>query len=778
VRRWALALALGAAAASAQPRLAGRVTDAETGAPVVGAAVLVAADGDRQRGRATDGDGRFAFEALDAQRVAVRVTSLGYAPFDTTVALPAVLAVRLVPSVAATAEVLVQARRAETATRADAPVKLVPQAVAVVPAAVLDAQDARTLSDALRNVAGVTIKSEGEPGGVPVLRGFETDRTGGGVRRNGIEIPYLADGLRGNVERVEVLRGPASVLYGRLEPGGVVNVITERPEGRVREADAEGGTLGSARLAVDVGEAVGTRGAVRVNAEAERTDVGRDRMSGTTLLLAPAARWRPTDRLVLDADAEAVDASTVIDPGLASLGADLEALDAVPASRFFGEPTARHRWRSLGLFSGADWAASSRLGLRGTLSLARYQLRRDALDLDSLTSPTARPPTVARALQREGLGFTYLKGTTFADLRLRSGPVAHAVTLGAEAIRVWAQADGDAPLPTVDGALRFSLVDPISLDDPQPTGLDDTDDLTYLDASVHGVDLGAFVQDRASVPLGAATLHAVGAVRLSHVRYGATIVALADTPDAPAGVSEREAQVTAVTPSAGLVAEVGPVALYTSVGTSFNPIVERVDRNGEPFLPTRGLQVEGGLKAETSWASATVAAFWLRKDDALTRGPGGFYDQTGRQRSRGVEVEARAAGRGLVALATYAFLDAEVIEDDNVAPGTPLPYAPRHAASLWAEARRGPLAVRGGVWAQGERSGGLGSPLTLPASATADLGAEWAVRPGLALRLDVRNVTDARAYTAAVTRGGDGVVPLLVAWPAPAREVRLGVVVR
>ena len=73
-----------------------------------------------------------------------------------------------------------------------------------------------------------------------------------------------------------------------------------------------------------------------------------------------------------------------------------------------------------------------------------------------------------------------------------------------------------------------------------------------------------------------------------------------------------------------------------------------------------------------------------------------------------------------------------------------------------------------GVWAQGARSGGLGSPLTLPASATADLGAEWAVRPGLALRLDVRNVTDARAYTAAVTRGGDGAVPLLVAWPAPA----------
>ena len=237
---------------------------------------------------------------------------------------------------------------------------------------------------------------------------------------------------------------------------------------------------------------------------------------------------------------------------------------------------------------------------------------------------------------------------------------------------------------------------------------------------------------------------------------------------------------TAVTPSAGLVAEVRPgLALYVSSGTSFNPVVERVDRDGDPFRPTRGVQVEGGLKVDARRASATVAAFWARKDDALTRSPDGFFDQTGRQRSRGVEAEVRAeVVGGLTALATYTLLDAEVTEDDNVAPGTALPFAPRHAASAWAEWRAGPLALRGGAWGRSSRSGSLGGDLGLPADVTVDLGAAWAVGPGVTVRLDARNVLDARGYTAAQARRGAGAVPLLVAWPTRARELRLGVVVR
>ena len=764
-------------AAGASAQVSGRVTDAETGAPVAGAAVLArAASG--TVGRATDADGRFALLGLDG-RVAVTVRALGYATRDTILVVgnvPVRLDVALRPETTTAAEVVVQARRSETATRADAPVVLVPQAVTAVTARVLDGQAARDAQDALRNVPGVTIDAKGQPGGVPVLRGFATDQTGGGVRRNGTEVPYLADGLRANVARVEVLRGPASVLYGRLEPGGVVNFITETPRAeRHAEAEGEAGTLGSGRLAVDVGGPVGGLSA-RLNASAERRGVGRDEVAATALFAAPAVRWRRPG-LTLDADAEALATETTLDPGLAALGeADSGALDETPRTRFFGEPDAVHRWRSLGLFTNADWRARPGLGVRGGVSLSRYRLERGALDLLGLN----RDGDVRRSLQRETLGFTYLKATAFADLQARSGPVAHAVTVGAEAIRAWAQADGRAQLSNGPGGLRFAQLDPVSLEDPTPTGIDLSDEVDYLDASVRGLDVGVFVQDRATLRVGRGALHVVGAARVSHVRFGADVRALADTPQAPAGISTRAATATAVTPSAGLVAEVRPgVALYVSTGTSFNPVVERVGRDGQPYRPTRGVQVEGGFKLDGRRAAATVSAFWIQKDDALTVGPDGFSDQTGRQRSRGLEADLRAEPfDGLTTLATVALLDAEVVEDANVAPGTALPFAPPWAASVWAEWQRGPLALRGGAWARSERSGALGGSFTLPADVTVDLGAALAVAPGVTVRLDARNALDARGYSAGRRRSGAGGVPLLVAWPTPAREVRLGVVVR
>ena len=784
----ALALALGGAAGAQTGALAGRVTDAETGAAVPGAAVLVLLDAPRPLGRAADADGRYRIENVPAGEHGVRVRAVGYAALDARVRVRAggttAFDAALRPTVTESAGVVVQARRQATATRADAPTLLVPQAVTVLPPSILDGQNVRDLDRALRNVPGAAVAARGEPVGVPVLRGFETDQTGGGVRRNGVETPYLVDGLAANVERVEVLRGPASVLYGRLEPGGVVNFITEVPGGERRlEAEAEAGTLGSGRLALDVGGPAGAL-AARVNAAAERDGSVRDGVSQSALLLAPAVRWRPSPRLTLDADVEATASDAAFDPGLAVVAGDGPdvgaAADAVPVGTFYGEPDARVRSRSLGLFTAADLALGASASLRSTASLARYDFVRDGLALDSLVRQPGGP-AVARSLRRESLGFTYLKGAVFLDARLQTGPVSHAVTVGAEAVRAWAQAEGSAPLVGRGDGVQFAAIGAVALDGPEPAGLPG-ERVRYLQASVRGVDAGLFVQDRATVRVGGGRLHAVGSARVSHVTAEADIFALADTPDAPAGVSARRFAVWAVTPAAGLVAEVRPgLALYASGGTSFNPTVERVDRDGQPFRPTRGIQAEGGAKLDALGGrlGAALAAFWIRKDDALTQGPGGFFEQTGRQRSRGVEAEARGSTGGLTVLAHYALLDAEVVEDDNLAPGTPLPYAPRHSASAWAEWRLGARwTVRGGVWAQGERRGSTGTDLRLPARATVDVGAEAALAGGVRLRLDVRNALGARGYTSATARRGLDGGRLLAVWPGPGREVRLGLVVR
>ncbi|MGB3544403.1 hypothetical protein, partial [Rubrivirga sp.] len=91
---------------------------------------------------------------------------------------------------------------------------------------------------------------------------------------------------------------------------------------------------------------------------------------------------------------------------------------------------------------------------------------------------------------------------------------------------------------------------------------------------------------------------------------------------------------------------------------------------------------------------------------------------------------------------------------------------------------RGRVAARAGAWAQSERTGSLGSSLDLPSEIVVDLGLALEVARGVTVRLDGRNVLGTRGYTAARTRPGDGVAPLLVAWPNRGREVRIGLVMR
>ncbi|MGB3544841.1 TonB-dependent receptor plug domain-containing protein, partial [Rubrivirga sp.] len=388
-----VALLLSVSASAQTGTIEGVVFEAETGLAVVGAAVRVdLGDLGGQRdvtyevSVATDATGRFLIEAVPTGRHSVRAQALGYTRLDTTVTVlegaVTTLEVSLRPTVLEGAEVVVQARRSETATRADAPVLLVPQSVAVVGASVLDGQNALDAQDALRNVPGVSVQVQGQPGGIPVLRGFATDQTGGGVRRNGVEVPYLSDGLQANVERVEVLRGPASVLYGRLEPGGVVNFITETPRDEQHvEAEVGGGTLGSGRVVLDAGAPVGTV-TTRLNASLDQTGFDRDDVTSRTAFVAPAARWKPSPSLTLNLEGEAVAAETTIDPGLAGLGRTLSDLEAVPRDRFHGEPDAVHDWRSAGLFTNAEWSPSRSAAVRSGVSLARYRLKRDFLDLD------------------------------------------------------------------------------------------------------------------------------------------------------------------------------------------------------------------------------------------------------------------------------------------------------------------------------------------------------------------------------------------------------------
>jgi iron complex outermembrane recepter protein len=119
---------------------------------------------------------------------------------------------------------------ATTATRTDTPLRDIPASITVVPRQVLDDRNVRDLNEALETVAGVGQVPDffGAPSGTRVIRGF-TDFGAGNFRNGFRDVDYFGLTPVGTIEQVEVLRGPASVLFGNVEPGGIINVVTRQP---------------------------------------------------------------------------------------------------------------------------------------------------------------------------------------------------------------------------------------------------------------------------------------------------------------------------------------------------------------------------------------------------------------------------------------------------------------------------------------------------------------------------------------------------------------------
>ncbi|MBB6505209.1 outer membrane receptor protein involved in Fe transport [Sphingomonas endophytica] len=193
-------------------------------------------------------------------------------------------------------------RTATTGTRTEAPIVAIPQALSVIPHRQLDEQAAKSVGDGLRYTPGVFADSR--IGGVlesVFLRGF------GGFAA-GATNSQLLDGLplaKGGgwaaqvidpyaLDRVEVLRGPASVLYGQASPGGVVNMAGKRPtEQPYYEILFTTGNRNRAEAAADLGGPLGAGWGYRLTALGRRVDEQADHSKQQRLLLAPTLVWTP-----------------------------------------------------------------------------------------------------------------------------------------------------------------------------------------------------------------------------------------------------------------------------------------------------------------------------------------------------------------------------------------------------------------------------------------------------------------------------------------------------
>ncbi|MCA1859798.1 TonB-dependent siderophore receptor [Janthinobacterium sp. HSC-3S05] len=563
------------------------------------------------------------------------------------------------------------ARRAGSATKTDTALNENPQSVSVVTADEISDRNAESLDETLRYTAGVTPNQR--PLGSDdssLLRGFT-------IETNGI----LQDGLRNSgrtfgasiepygLERLEVLRGPASVLYGQIPPGGMVNAVSKRPSAdAVREVGMEYGSYQRRQLKADVGGTLDAPGAwtyrvVMLGREAH-TRLDRDR--DNRLYFAPSLTWQagPATRLTLLARYEQDNQQYAFPNQLLQPGPRGQ---VDPKVNLMGDDN-RFKRRNTMLGYEFEHTFNDTWSLRQNLRYTR--LKNDRTDM--FPGGLNDDGTVERYFMPVDTTSKSLFADTQLQARFTTGVLAHQVLLGVDYANI---------RNTDDYRHQKGFIEPIDLYQPAYGKQPLVPAKAPTRAEAPSRQLGLYAQDQLKwdrwvVTAGLRRDKATQSRDVTDLHSGAVKPDFHQSPSATTG------RVGAV------YLFDGGWAPYVSYATSFSPELG-ITANGNALKPSRGKQFEAGVRYEPvgQRASYTAAVFDLVRDNVTTSDIGnpGRLQQTGKVGSRGVELEARTEFASRLSLiAQYTYLDTEVRKSNNGDLGLQQAGAPRHSASAWA----------------------------------------------------------------------------------------------
>jgi iron complex outermembrane receptor protein len=580
------------------------------------------------------------------------------------------------------------ARRSQTATKTDTPILEIPQSISVIGRKEMDTRGAQDVMDAVRYTPGVTTNTYGPDNRgweYILLRGFDAGVTG--IYRDGLSQPafvptyYLTEPYA--LERVEVLRGPSSMIFGKGDAGGVVNRVSKQPGERVREIEVQYGSHQRKQLAFDLGDRIGDTDLsyrlIGVGLDSNDQDQYPDgrKLNHTRTYLAPSVRWQPNAKTSLTVFAEFLKNNTNEDPYYLTQNYVLSSVKVGDYS--FG----RLKQKQGAIGYRFETALNDAWTLRQNFSYSQVALDRRAVWADSLGEDLRTLSRVARTWN-DPMNLATLD--TSVQGKLQYGSVQHTVLLGVD----YADQEGKrrrfvGPAPDLD--LFMPVYGQFV---PMPT-----EALSNLAQSTR--QTGFYAQDQ--IKFGDSWVVTLGG-RHDHVRQ------ITDNYLDPSHTRQSD---SAFSGRAGLTYLLGNGwAPYVSYATSFLPN-SGVDVNNQPFEPSRGKQVEVGVKfqPEGSRTLFTAAAFDLRKINVVTIDPASFEQRAvGKQRSRGIELEAKGElAPGLNIAASYTWLDMKVLasaDPDEV--GKIPPLVPKQSASVWLDYTMGNgLGFGGGVRYIGKR---------------------------------------------------------------------------
>jgi iron complex outermembrane receptor protein len=672
-----------AAGTSVAIRMTGSVVDVQGGA-IAGARVS-ARCADRQQSTTTGNDGTFTLH-LPAGTWEVRIEREGFEPFHQAVVasadrspdLHAVLAVAGLTD-AVTVRTAPPVPEIAASTKTDIPLMETPQAITVVTRQQIESQGAQNLQDALNYAAGVRSDAYGLDsradsysvrGGYPAeyLDGLR-NQLGGFYTSTARTDPY-------QLERVEVVRGPASMLFGQGSTGGVVNAVSKLPlDAPQREVGFGFGSFNRLQLQGDLTGPVTSDGRwlYRFVFLGRHADTQVDEVRDNRLLVAPSLRWQPGENTSLTlqfrAQQDRTGSTLQFQPWSGTVLSNPNG--QIPTSQFLGEPGIDHYDADR---MTAGWSFQHRAGrwsFRQNARFAHNDVDYQAFYPDSYSEPgSSFIDADQRLLNRYFWGDrTKVDIATIdqqAETAFTTGTVEHQAAAGIEYIHFGQRTSSAFDMPVEFGG----GVQPIDAFSPVYTGY--VTPALEAEPRVTQQQLGVYAQDQARI---ARRLIVVGGVRQDWA-----------TSDAVGSPGENDA---ATTGRAGVMYDLGGWSPYVSYSQSFTPTAG-TDIYGNRYKPLRGEQVEAGVKlaSPNGRVYASAAAYTLDESNRLVGDPTNPLNsiQVGTTRTRGVELEVVARVlRDLDVTGHYNFLDLD----------PQLEGAPAHQVAIWGTYRFGAPALAG-----------------------------------------------------------------------------------
>jgi catecholate siderophore receptor len=600
----------------------------------------------------------------------------------------------------------------------------VPQSITVISSDLIKDQGMRSMGDVVRYVPGVSMGQGEGHRDAPTLRGNSTtaDFFIDGVRD---DVQYFRDLY--NAERIEVLKGPNAMIFGRGGGGGVINRVTEQADWSTRrEATLQGGSDDHKRIAADVGQGVNELLALRLNAMYEDSDSYRDFANLERYAINPTATINLSDATLMRFGYEYFNDERTVDRGVPSQNGRPVRVDE---STFVGNPALSFGEATVSLANLTvlhDF--SPNLRLRNHTSFGDYDKFYQNVHANSAVSATGN---VTLQAYNSGTERRNLFNQTDVTWKIATGAIEHTLLGGVELGRQ--ETDNTRTPNTTPGTVNIA----------NPTTFAPVTFGTPLQANNRvDLDLSAvYLQDQMAL---SAQFQVIAGIRFDRFDL--------DFDDKRPANTDFSRKDDLVSPRLGAIYKpVEPVSLYASYSISYLP------QSGDQFAsltattaalePEEFENIEVGAKWDLrSDLAFTAALYQLDRTNTTAIDP--VTSQTvltGEQRSKGIELGlgGTVMDRWEI-MAGYAYQEAEITRTSTAAPaGRTVALVPKHQVSLWNSYRFTPMwRAAVGVTHQSDVYASISNAVTLPSYTRVDAAVFFTLNPHLQVQLNVENVLD------------------------------------